>query len=400
MNKVVEIFMSNNDLIAKRARAMAESPTLALLARVQELQARGQKVFEFHIGEPDFTIPPNVAEAIKRALDSGKTFYTHQAGLPEMREAIAHYYDSELGLRFQMNNIVVTAGPKDTIFKLMGTVVDEGDKVVVFDPHWESYGEQVSFFNGHNIFVPRDEDNLSYKLDYLEDALKQGPKAIVLADPDNPTGYKASREELKAIAELAQKYRALVFSDEIYWLHCYDSKFMSIAHFYPEGTIILSGVSKAWAGTGLRLGFALFPEALEHVAAQLAKVTGQASSSVNTPTQYGFIDAMINPETRRWEKQMIGEFRKRRDLVTDIIGHMLGYELGGAFYAAPKTPIHAEEFSERLLKEEGVCVLPLTKLSSGDHGFFDNRVRLAYVTDLQVLSEGLERFRRFAESLR
>jgi aspartate/methionine/tyrosine aminotransferase len=392
--------MKNTELIANRALAMAESPTLALLAKVQELQTQGQRVFEFHIGEPDFTIPPNVAEAIKRALDTEKTCYTHQAGLPELREAIAHYYDSELGLNFNMNNIVVTAGPKDTIFKLMGTIVDKGDKVVVFDPHWESYGEQVSFFNGHNIFVPRDKDNLSYRLDHLEDALKQGPKAIVLADPDNPTGYKASREELKAIAELAKKYHALVFSDEIYWLHCYDSEFMSIAHFYPEGTIILSGVSKAWAGTGLRLGFALFPEALHHVATQLAKVTGQASSSVNTPTQYGFIDALINPETRNWEKQMIGEFRKRRDLVEDIIGHMLGYKLGGAFYAAPRTPVHAEEFSERLLKEEGVCVLPLTKLSSGDHGLFDNRVRLAYVTNLEILNEGLNRYRRFTESLR
>lgn len=391
--------MKNRELVAERAISMAESPTLALLARVIALQTQGKKVFEFHIGEPDFTIPPNVAEAIKRAIDQEKTCYTHQAGLPELREAIAHYYDSELGLNFAVNNIVVTSGPKDTIFKLMGTIVDKGDKFVVFDPHWESYGEQVSFFDGFNIFVPRDKDNLSYRLDYLEDALKQGPKAIVLTDPDNPTGYKASVEEMAAIAELAKKYNVLVLSDEIYWLHCYDSEFTSIAHFYPEGTIILSGVSKAWAGTGLRLGFVLFPEALSHVANQVAKVTGQASSSVNTPTQYGIIDALMNPETRIWEKEMVGEFKKRRELVKEIIGDMLGYELGGAFYAAPKTPINAEDFSERLLKEEGVCVLPLTKLSSGDHGFFDNRVRIAYVTDRETLMEGLKRYRRFTERL-
>ena len=392
--------MENRRLVAKRAMSMAESPTLALLARVEALKTQGKKVFEFHIGEPDFTIPPNVAGAIKRAIDQEKTCYTHQAGLLELREAIAGYYDSELGLNFDTNNIVVTSGPKDTIFKLMGTIVEKGDKFDVFDPHWESYGEQVSFFGGLNIFVPRDKDTLEYRLDILEDALKQRPKAIVFTDPDNPTGYKASVEELKAIAELARRYNVLILSDEIYWLHCYDTEFTSIARFYPEGTIILSGVSKAWAGTGLRLGFALLPRELHQVASQLAKVTGQASSSVNTPTQYGIIEALQNPETRNWEKKMIGEFRKRRDLVRETMAEHLGYELGGAFYAAPRVPLNAEEFSERLLDKEGVCVLPLTKLSSGEHGFFDDRVRLAYVTDLETLEEGLTRFRRFSERLR
>ncbi len=389
----------DDNLIAKRALKMAESPTLSLLARVESLKAQGERIFEFHIGEPDFTIPPNVAEAIKSALDQGKTDYTHQAGLLELREAIAHHYRVEQDLDFAPSHIVVTSGPKDTIFKLMGTIVEKGDKFVVFDPHWESYGEQVQFFGGSSIFVPRDPENLSYRLDVLEDALKKGPKAMFLTDPDNPTGYKAGEAELKAVAQLARKYNVLILADEIYWLHCYDSEFRSIAHYYPEGTIILSGASKAWAGTGLRIGFALFPESLRHVAAQTAKVTGQASSSVNTPTQYGIIDAIMNPQTRAWEKEMIGEFRKRRDLVKDYIGHLLGYELGGAFYAAPKIPLGAEVFSERLLKEEGVSVLPLTALSSGDHHLFDNRVRFAYVTDRETLVEGLKRFRRFADGL-
>jgi len=389
----------NRDLIANRALKMAESPTLSLLARVNAMKGQGKKIFEFHIGEPDFTIPPNVAEAMKRALDEGKTGYTHQAGLPELRGAIAQYYQTELGLTFHPDHMVVTSGPKDTIFKVLGTIVNKGDKFVVFDPHWESYGEQVQFFGGSNIFVPRNRDNLSYRLDILEDALKQGPKAMVMTDPDNPTGYKASKDELKAIAQLARKYKVLILSDEIYWLHCFDSKFKSIAHYYPEGTVILSGASKAWAATGLRIGFALFPNILKTVADQVAKVTGQASSSVNTPAQYAIMEAMMNPETRAWEKNMIGEFRKRRDLVNEYIGHWLGYELGGAFYAAPKTPINARAFSERLLQEEGVSVLPLTELSSGNHDLFDNRVRLAYVTDRETLTEGLERFKRFTENL-
>ncbi len=391
--------MKSSELIAKRASGLEESPTLELLSRVKALQAQGKQVIEFYIGEPDFGIPPNVAEAIKDAIDQGKTTYTHQAGIPELREAISHYYHSQFGLNYGMENVVVTAGPKDTIFKLLGTIVDEGDKVVIIDPHWEAYGEQVNFFNGENIFVPRDEDDLSYRLDLLEDALKQRPKAIMLTDPDNPTGYKASREELEAIAQLAKKYDVIVLSDEIYWLHCYDTEFVSIAHFYPEGTIILSGASKAWAGTGLRVGFALFPEEFGDVAACLAKVTGQASSSVNTPTQYGILEALTNPVTRTWEKEMIGEFKKRRDLVQETIGPMLGYELGGAFYAAPKTPIHSDEFSERLLKEENISVLPMSKLSGGTHGYFQNRVRLAYVTDMGILREGLTRFRNFAEKL-
>lgn len=391
--------MSVSSLISKRASKLAESPTLRLLAKVRELQARGQRVLEFHIGEPDSGIPPNVARAIKDALDRGETGYTHQAGLPELREAISQYYASQFGLKYQADNIVVTSGPKDTIFKLFATIVDRGDKVIVSDPHWEAYGEQVDFFDGSCIFVPRDKEDLSYRMDYLEEAFKQKPKAIVLTDPDNPTGYKANTHEIEAIAELAKRHDALILSDEIYCLHCYDTEFKSIAHYYPEGTIILSGASKPWAGTGLRLGFALFPENLSHVAVHLAKVTGQASSSVNTPTQYGIIEALRNPETRTWEKQMIDSFREKRDLVEQTIGSLLGYHLGGAFYAAPKTPLHAEEFSERLLAEEHVSVLPLSELSSGEHGDFDNRVRISYGTDTNTLQEGLARFKRFTESL-
>jgi len=391
--------MKNSKLISQRASGLAESPTLELLSRVKALQAQGQKISELYIGEPDFDIPPNVAEAIKDAIDQGKTTYTHQAGIPELREAISRYYDSQFGLNYGTENIVVTAGPKDTIFKLLGTIVDGGDKVVVIDPHWEAYGEQVKFFDGETIFVPRDKDDLSYRLDYLEDALKQRPKALVLTDPDNPTGYKASREELETIAGLAKKYGVIVLSDEIYWLHCYDMEFVSIAHFYPEGTIILSGASKAWAGTGLRVGFALFPEEFSDVASCLARVTGQASSSVNTPAQYGIVEALTNPVTRAWEKEMIGELKKRRDLVQEILDPMLGYKLGGAFYAAPRTPIHAEEFAQRLLDEEGIGVLPLSLLSAGTHGYFDKRVRFAYVTDMETLREVLTRYRKFTESM-
>ena len=379
--------------------ALVESPTLALFARVNDIKAKGQDVIEFYIGEPDFGIPPNVASSIKDAIDLGKTNYTHQAGLPELREAISAYYDAQFGLKFAVDNIVVTAGPKDTIYKLIGTIVDPGDKVVVMDPHWEAYGEQVGFFEGCNIFVPRDRDNLSYRLDYLEDALRQRPKALVFNDPDNPTGYKAGTEELEAIADMARRYGVIVLSDEIYWLHCYDTEFKSIAHFYPEGTIILSGVSKAWAGTGLRLGFAMFPEELRHVSGYMARVTGQASSSVNTPTQWGFFEAFSDPATRIWEREMVEEFKSRRDIVEEIIGDMLGYALGGAFYAAPKTPINGLDFSERLLREEHVCVLPLSTLTSGDHEYFEDRVRIAYVTDKETLKEGLSRFRRFSESI-
>jgi aspartate/methionine/tyrosine aminotransferase len=149
----------------------------------------------------------------------------------------------------------------------------------------------------------------------------------------------------------------------------------------------------------LRLGYALFPEGLADIAQSMAKVTGQASSSVNTPTQFGIIEALSNPKTREWEAEMIALFRERRDVVHRIIGPMLGYQLGGAFYAAPRTPLHSREFADRLLAEEHVCVLPLAELSSGNHGWFDDRVRVAYGSDVATLEEGLARFRNFAERL-
>ena len=391
--------MTPTRLISQRALGLAESPTLALLAQVEALAAQGRDVIGFHIGQPDFGIPPNVAEAIKTALDRGQTGYTHQAGIRPLREALSGYYEAQFGLHYDAEHIVVTAGPKDTIFKLMGTAIDPGDRAVVFDPHWEAYGEQVRFYGGRPIFVPRDRDDLSYRLDCLEDALKQRPKAMVFTNPDNPTGYVAGVEELEAVAKLARRYGVIVFSDEIYWLHCYDGAFDSIARFYPEGTVVLSGASKAWAGTGLRIGFALFPEALGEVAQCMARVTGQASSSVNAPTQYGIVEALTNPAMRAWEQEMVAEFKHRRDLVQQHIGDLLGYRLGGAFYATPRTPVHGDAFSRRLLREEGVCVLPLSTLSSGTQRYFDDRVRLAYVTNRDRLEEGLVRFKRFADRL-
>jgi aspartate aminotransferase len=392
--------MEKSRLISQRAARMAESPTLRLLAKATKLQSQGEKVFQFHIGEPNIPIPPNVAEAMKKAIESGKTYYTHQAGLPELRQAIADYYQAQFGLTYRRDNIVVTAGPKDTIFKLLGTIVDPGDKIIVPDPHWEAYGELVEFFDGGCLFVPRNREDLSFHLGELEQAFEEKPKAIVFCDPDNPTGYKATPEEISAIAALARKHQCLVLADEIYYLHCYDTEFRSIAHEYPEGTIILTGVSKPWAATGLRLGYALFPEEFKDVAESIAKVTGQASSSVNTPTQYGIIEALSNPKTREWEAEMIALFRERRDVVQRIIGSMLGYPLGGAFYAAPQTPLHSQEFADRLLAEEHVCVLPLSELSSGNHGWFDQRVRVAYGSDVGTLEEGLARFRDFAERVR
>lgn len=388
-----------SQILSDRVMRLADSPTLRLLATVCDLQAQGKTIFKFHIGEPSFRIPPNVAEAIKEAVDRGRTTYTHQAGLPALRETISGYYAAQFGLNFPMSGIVVTSGPKDTIFKLMGTLINPGDKVIVFDPHWEAYGEQIHFFDGESIFVPRHEDNLSYPLDDLEEAVKQKPKALIFTDPDNPTGYKASTRELEAIADLAKKNDMIVLADEIYCLHCYDTAFKSLAHFYPEGTIILSGASKPWAGTGLRIGYALIPPALQEVANQLAKFTGQASSSVNLPAQYGIMAAMGNSETRAWEKTMIEEFRRRRDLVQQMLGHCLGYPLGGAFYAAPRTPIHGEAFAQQLLEEEHVCVLPISDLSSGGHHRFDNRVRISYSTDIDILEEGLARFLRFEKKI-
>jgi len=389
----------SHPLLSLRARRLAESPTLGLLARVQGLQAQGRRVIGFHIGEPDFGIPPNVAEAMVRAIGEGRTTYTHQAGIPELRQALCDYYQARYGLHLHPDRVVVTAGPKDTIFKCLGTFVDPGDRVVVFDPHWEAYGEQVCFYGGEPIYVARNANDLSYTLDAIESAFRQHPKAAIFTNPDNPTGYVARPRELQAIADLAREHRVVLLSDEIYWLLCHDAPHESMANYYPEGTVILSGASKAWAGTGLRVGFALFPEALAAVAESVARVTGQASSSVNTPAQYGVLDALTNPETRAWEHRMAAEFRDRRDLVQETIGHLLGYDLGGAFYASPRVPCGGDAFAERLLEEEGVCVLPLSSLSSGPHHAFDDRVRIAYVTDRTTLEEGLLRVGALAERM-
>jgi aspartate/methionine/tyrosine aminotransferase len=391
--------MHDRSLLSRRASNLGESPTLSLLEKVEGLKARGRPVIEFYIGEPNVGIPANVAAAMKDALDRGRTTYTHQAGIPELRAALSEQYRTRFGLDFRADDIVVTSGPKDTIFKLLATLVDPGDRVAIVDPHWEAYGEQVKFFGGEPLFVPRRPDSLAYALDDLEAALRKRPKALVLTDPDNPTGYRAAPEELEAIAGMARRHGVLILSDEIYWLHCYGKPYRSVAHDYPEGTIVLGGASKAWAGTGLRIGFALFPAGLSLLARGTARVTGQASSSVNTPAQHGIVEALTGPATRAWEERMVAEFRARRDLVQARLGHLLGYELGGAFYAAPRTPVHGEVFAERLLEEEGVAVLPLSRLTGGSHGRFDRRVRLAYVTERPVLEEGLDRFLRLAGRL-
>jgi aspartate aminotransferase len=321
---------------ASRLSAVAPSITLAMNARALEMKSRGFDVFAFGVGEPDFEPPEHVREAAKRAIDAGCSKYTAVTGIPALKEAICDATERMRGWRPKNENVCVSVGAKHALFNLALALYEPGDEVVIPKPYWVSYPEQVRIVGAVPVLVDtREEDGWKLSPAELERALTPRTKAIILCSPSNPTGIAYSKEETEALLNVVRKHDCWLIVDEIYGELVYDGlQFVSAAKIAPDlrdRLIVVDGVSKTFAMTGWRIGWALAPAPLIKA---LDVVQGQSTTNPTAVAQHASIAALQGPIDDF--ARIRGEFQKRRDVMVAGLNSIAGIKCRtpeGAFYA-------------------------------------------------------------------
>jgi len=395
--------------ISERTRTLGTENAFVVLAEVNRLCAEGKDIVNFCIGQPDFDTPEHIKEAAIKAIKAGKTGYTPSQGILQLREAIADYLSETRKIDVKPEWVVVANGAKPFIGYVILSVTDygRGHEVLYPNPGFPIYESQIRAHGA--VPVPlnlREENGYEIDLKDLEDKLNERSRLLILNSPHNPTGAVYSRRYLEQIAEIVKRYENLwIFSDEIYSKIIYEGEFASIASIpeMQERTIIVDGVSKAYAMTGWRIGFA----ANEKLAKHLSRWITNTDSCAAHPNQYAALAALTGPQddTRR----MVEVFRRRRDLIVDGLNSVEGINClkpSGAFYVWPNVTEacrligaeDSEEFRRRLLYDAGVAVLSDIHFGQKIEG---EHLRFSYATSDENIIEGVRRLRDYiSENMR
>ena len=311
--------------LSTKVRNLAPSVTLQAAARAKELKAQGLDVLSLTVGQPDFATPENIQKAAIKAIESGEaSFYTQSAGIPELRQAIVSYMKTYYGMDYSVNQTIVTDGAKFALYLLFQTILDEGDEVIIPVPYWVSYAEQVRLASGVPVFAQTDEEKgFKVTVEHLDEVLTKRTKAIIINSPSNPTGMIYSKEELRAIGEWAVKNQVLIVADDIYGRLIYgDNQFTSMAMLTPEireNTIVINGVSKTYAMTGWRIGFAV---GNEEIIQGMIRLASQSTSNPTAVSQYAAVEALNGSQDSVEAMRIVFEERLNRlyPLLTQIPG--------------------------------------------------------------------------------
>jgi len=368
-----------------------------VLAKARRLEAEGKHIVHLEIGEPDFATPDNIIEAGISALQHGYTHYTPASGIYEAREAVAGFVSRMLKTEVDPTEVVLVPGSKNVLLFTLLACIEPGDEVILPDPGYPAYASQVSFIGAVPKTVRlREESGFRMDLDELASLVTPKTKMLIINTPQNPTGGVLTADDIKFVCELAQKHDLLVVSDEIYSQLVY-----GFHHVSPLGqpgmrerTVLMDGLSKSYAMTGWRLGYAVAPKAL---AAKLDTLMINSSSCAAAFTQMAAIEALSAPESEHAVARLVKVFEHRRNLVVDGLNAIPGMRCArpqGAFYAFPNiegTGFDEHELAGRLLTEAGVAVLPGTAFGHGGKGF----IRLAYTQSEDELKRGLDRIGEF-----
>ncbi|MFN7533957.1 MAG: pyridoxal phosphate-dependent aminotransferase [Brevundimonas sp.] len=386
------------------------SATLAVTAKARELKRAGRDVIGLGAGEPDFDTPDNIKAAAIAAIQRGETKYTDVDGLPELKAAVAAKFARENGLTYGTDQIHVAPGGKAVIYNALVATLSPGDEVIVPAPYWVSYPDMVLLAGGEPVVVIGHEaDGFKLKPEALEAAITPKTKWLILNSPSNPTGAAYTREELRALAlALARHPHVWVMTDDMYEHLIYgDFEYTTIAQVAPalyERTLTVNGVSKAYAMTGWRIGYAGGPKPLIDL---MRKVAGQTTSNPSSISQWAAVEALNGPQDFIGERR--DAFERRRDLVVSMLNQATGIRCPkpeGAFYVYPSVEgligkatadgkvIDSDEvFATALLEAEGVAVVH--GAAFGLSPYF----RISYATSDAVLEDACRRIQRFAASL-
>lgn len=390
--------------ISERIRQMAASQTLAMSQKSSELRAAGVDVINLSVGEPDFDTPSHIKEAAKKAIDDNYTRYPPVPGYMDLRQAIARKLRDENGLDYTPQQVVVSGGAKQSLSNIILAMVNPGDEVIIPVPAWVSYIEMVKLAGGVNVLVPAGvEQDFKITPQQLEDSITERTRMILLCSPSNPSGSVYSREELEAIvAVLARHPEITVLTDEIYEHINYTGSFTSLGSF-PEiagRTVIVNGVSKAYAMTGWRVGFMAGPV---EVAKAVTKLQGQTTSGISSIAQRAALAAYEGSQD--CVAEMREAFRRRRDLVVRLAREIPGLKVNepqGAFYLFPGVSAYlGKRFGERVIADDNdLCMYLLEEAHvatvSGSAFCLPGYIRLSYAASDEALAEAM---RRIGEAL-
>ncbi len=385
--------------LASRATILTPSLTLSIDSKAKAMKAEGIDVCSFGAGEPDFDTPEHIKAAAMASLDGGFTKYTPSSGIPELRQAIADKFLAENKLEYKPSQIIVSNGAKHSCFNTILATVQPGDEVIIPAPYWLSYPEMVRIAGGEPVFVQTTEES-GWKMTaaQFEEAMTPRTKMVIINTPGNPTGAVYTREELTALAAVAEEEGIIILSDEIYEKLTYeDVEHVSIASLSPEIhdlTITINGFSKAYAMTGWRLGYLGAPESL---AKAIDSIQSHSTSNPCSFAQKGGLAALKGDQQQ--VKDMREEFEMRRNYMFQRFSGIKGISVvkpQGAFYMLvniSKLSLTSQNFSDRLLSKANVAVVP--GIAFGD----DRTIRFSYATSMDVIKKGLDRFEEFCRTV-
>ena len=403
--------MSNmKTLIAERMSLIKPSPTMAVTKLAAEMKAAGKDVIGLGAGEPDFDTPDHIKNAAIKAIKNGETKYTAVDGTPALKKAIVKKFSKDNNIEYNMDEVIVSVGGKQVLYNALMSSINPGDEVIIPAPYWVSYPDMVALAGGIPIIVEGKESN-NFKVlpDDIKNKISDKTKWIIINSPSNPTGSSYTKNELEDLGNLLLNYENIfIMSDDIYEKIIYDDfKFYSLAEVVPrlkDRILTVNGVSKAYAMTGWRIGYAGGPKDL---ISSMSKLQSQSTSNPSSISQAAALAALEGPEEFLSERN--NKFRIRRDMVVEMLNNCKGLSClkpSGAFYVYPscygiigksnsngKVIESSIDFSSYLLESEGVAVVPGSAF--GADPFF----RISYATNDSILEEACKRIKKACEQL-
>lgn len=387
-------------MLSMRAKNLSPSATMAIEGQAKRMRAEGNDVISFGLGEPDFDTPEPIKEAAIRALRDGFTKYTPAGGIDELKEAVVTKLKRDNGLEYSREEVVISCGSKHSLYNLAMVLFEKGDEVIIPSPYWVTYPEQVKLSEASPVILPtREEDGFKLRREDLERVLTKRTKALILNSPSNPTGIVLGRDDLEVIADVALERGFYIISDEAYEALIYDGrKHISIASLgeaIKSQTILINSLSKAYAMTGWRIGYAAGPR---EIIKAIADLQSQTTSNPTSIAQKAAIAALLGSQESI--KRMRGEFDRRRRFIVERLRAIPGIrcvEPFGAFYIFPNISAYfgcrfqgriirgSVDLAAYLLEEAKVAVVPGLDFGSDAH------IRLSYAISIEKIAKGLDR---------
>jgi len=393
--------------LSDRALKLAPSATLEVVTKAKQLKREGKPVISFGAGEPDFSSPHSAIRAAKEALDRGETHYTPTSGIPELKEAIQSYYRDHFSLDYKPSEILVGCGAKPLLYEALACLLNPGDEVIVFAPAWVSYVEQISLCDGRPVIVDTSSNRFLPTCKAMEDAITSRTVGILVNTPNNPTGAVYGKELLEEIGNLAKEKGLWLIFDEIYERLVYGTashhNILNLVPSMRDSTLIVNGVSKAYAMTGWRIGYALGPKDLID---KMGSIQGHLTSNAAAVSQWASVGAMTEAEAE--VETMRKAFEERRKFILSALSampHITVNEPDGAFYVfvnvsaclgkSYRGQVLTDDVTlcKALLEGEYVAAVPGSAFLSQGY------LRFSYANSLAEISEGMERFARFLAEL-